>query len=76
VGTRLGAPGADDDRAAVGVEAEHPHLLRAEKPADLFGYRAEYVRLCSLPRHERGDALKRSLFAWLWRRSVTSRPTA
>jgi hypothetical protein len=61
---RVWAPrAADDDRAAVAVEAEHPHLLRAEEPADLFGDRAEYVRLWSFFRDERRDALKRSLFA-------------
>jgi hypothetical protein len=61
---RVWAPqAADDDRAAVTVEAEHPHLLRAEEPSDLFGDRAEYVRLGNFLRDECRDALKRSVFA-------------
>src|SRR3954470_22766154 len=61
---RVWAPRArDDDRNAAVFEAEHSDLFRAEERPDLFGDRAEYVRLGSFLRDECRDALKSSVFA-------------
>src|SRR6266536_161629 len=61
---RVSAPrAAYHDRAAIAVEAEHPDLLRAEEPPDLFSDRTEHLRPGNFLRDERRDALKRSLFA-------------
>ena len=54
---------AYDDRAGVAVEAEHPDLLYAEQPPDLFGDRAEQVCLGNSFGDERRDAMKRRSLA-------------